>query len=150
MVDDLFDIEEDAAAPSGSETEGAPADGQVENRGRAATIAVRVRTEPGSGRAVVAGRQGRALRVRVAAPPGSDRAARGVAEALAELFGVVAVHVSPVVSARDDGQPRERIMRMRVEGVDVEEARRQLERALAASPAGAGPRGRMGTSPGRR
>lgn len=149
MVDELFDIEEPApgamAAPA--------ADGSAEAaRPATGAIVVRVRLEPGPGRAVVAGRQGDALRVRVAPPPGTERAARAAAEALAELLGVGPDEVTEagVMDAGAGGEARRgRVMRLRVGGVDAEEARRTLERAVAGA-ASRGPRARDRTDGPRR
>lgn len=148
MVEEVFEIEERAPVPAGPAAAADDPSGSPVSA--VAAIVVRVRLEPGPGRAVVAGRQGDALRVRVAAQPGTERAARAAGVALAELFGVG----EDQVTAAGGGEARRgRLVRLRVSGVDVGEARRTLERAVAVAVAGTGaggPRSRDRTEAPRR
>jgi uncharacterized protein YggU (UPF0235/DUF167 family) len=122
MVEGPFEIDEEAG------------------EGGRSTIVVRVVLESGAGRPTVSGREGRALRVRVAAPPGSQRAAAAGAAALAEAFGVAPERVGPI-----EARPG-RVARYRIEGVTEGDARRVLERV----PGGAASARALGYGRGRR
>ncbi len=68
MADDFFDVEATESGPT--------------------SIVLRVRVQPGAGRASVTGRHGDALALKVAAPPIGGRANSECVEFVAELLGV--------------------------------------------------------------
>ena len=111
MVDDLFDI---AAGDSGDDGSG--------------TVVLRVHVQPGAGRSAVVGRHGNALKLRVAAPPEGGRANEAVTALLTETFGVRAADIELASGASS------RMKRFRLTGVDVDEFRTRLERAVAGGP----------------
>jgi uncharacterized protein (TIGR00251 family) len=123
VADDLFDVEppiEPMATPA---------------------IVLRVRVQPGAGRAAVTGRFGAALAVRVAAPPIDGRANAATLDYVADLLGARRSQVELVSGERG------RMKRIRVSGVEVERVRtvldEELEKAQVGSGAGAkGGRGR--------
>src|SRR3954454_11784351 len=78
------------------------------------TVVLRLHVQPGAGRTAVVGRHGRALKVRIAAPPVDDRANRAVVELLAEVAGVAPNAVTLVSGATS------RVKRVRLAGVDPE------------------------------
>lgn len=92
----------------------------------------------------MAGRQGRALRLRVSAHPGTERAVAMASLALAEVLGVEAGSVEQI-EASGSGK----LLLLRVAGVEVDEARRALDRAVAFAAARTGPRVRPGLAPSR-
>ncbi|MGH9075703.1 MAG: DUF167 family protein [Acidimicrobiales bacterium] len=121
-------------------------------------VLVRVRIEPGAGRAGVAGRRGRALRLRVAAPPGTDRALQAAGEVLARVLGVSDAQVeaaepeapAPRAAAGAGAHAGARETRLRVTGVDAGDVGRALDRAVTAGGAAPGPRpSHRGAAPGR-
>ena len=117
MVDDLFDV----STPP--DTDDGPA-----------TVVVRVHVQPGAGRTAVVGRHGTALKVRVAAPPEGGRANEACRALLAETFAV-----APSAVELTSG-PSSRMKRFSIAGVQLPEFTRQLERAVEAGQAGAGPK----------
>jgi uncharacterized protein len=102
-----------------------------------AMIVVRVQVSPGAGRTAVVGRQGDAVRLRVAAPPEGGRANAAAAALLATTLGVKADQVELVAGATN------RSKRFRVDDVDVDEVRRLLGEAMAGDSTG-NARGRRG------
>ena len=87
-------------------------------------VALRVHVQPAAGRTAVVGRHGDAVKVRVAAPPEGGRANEAVVALLAETFGVPADHVELTSGAKS------RAKRFRIGPVELDEFRRQLERAM--------------------
>ena len=75
-------------------------------------IVVDVQVQPQAGRSAVVGRHGRALKLRVAAPPVDGRANTAVAELLAELSGI---KTAAVVSGERE---KSRLKRFRLAGAD--------------------------------
>ena len=98
-------------------------------------VVLSVHVQPGAGRSAVVGRHGTALKVRVAAAPVGGRANEACAALLAETVGVPASAVELV------GGASSRSKSFKLTGLDLEEFRRQLERAVAGAPA-AGSAGR--------
>jgi uncharacterized protein (TIGR00251 family) len=94
-------------------------------------VLLRLHVQPGSGRSAVVGRHGEALKVRVAAPPTGGRANDAVLALVAETLGVKVADVELV------GGASSRSKRVRVKGVDPDEVRKNLERAVG--NAGQGP-----------
>ncbi len=88
-------------------------------------VVLAVHVQPASGRTAVVGRHGTALKVRVAAPPEGGRANDGCAALLAETFGTAVGKVELVSGAHS------RAKRFRLSGLDLDEFRRRLERAVA-------------------
>src|SRR5271157_2726848 len=113
MADDLFDVEV-------RETD-------------SAAIVLRVRVQPGAGRASVVGRHGDALAVRVAAPPIEGRANAASLELVADLLGVRKSQVELVSGERS------RMKRFRVAGIEPDQARDRIARELRAAGGGRGP-----------
>lgn len=98
------------------------------------TVVLNVHVQPAAGRTAVVGRHGTAIKVRVAAPPIGGRANSACVELLAETFGVKAAQIELVSG------PGSRSKQFRLQGVDVEEFRVQLDRAVGAGrPAAATP-----------
>jgi uncharacterized protein (TIGR00251 family) len=102
--------------------------------GEALVLAVHV--QPRAGRSAVLGRHGRALKLRVAAPPVDDRANAAAVELLAEEFGVSAADVELVSGERS------RLKRFRIRNVDRDEFATRLRRAIDAADHAGGPRSR--------
>jgi uncharacterized protein (TIGR00251 family) len=92
--------------------------------------------EPRAGRSAILGRQGRALRVCVAAPPAGERASRAVLDLLAEQLGVAPDDVTVVAGARS-ARPR-----VRVAGLDRDDLEVRLRRSLRDADGAGGPRSR--------
>jgi uncharacterized protein (TIGR00251 family) len=88
-------------------------------------VVVRLHVQPGAGRTAVAGRHGDALKVKVAAPPTGGKANEAVAAFVAELLGVDRGKVELT-----HGQSS-RTKRVKVTGVEPDEARRLLAVAMA-------------------
>jgi uncharacterized protein len=99
-------------------------------------IAVTVHVQPRAGRTALVGTHGDALKLRVAAPPVDDRANHAVTELLAELLGVKAQSVALVTGERTQ------VKRVRVGGIEREDAVQRLERALEDATSPRGPRAR--------
>jgi uncharacterized protein (TIGR00251 family) len=94
-------------------------------------VVLNLHVQPGAGRTAVVGRHGAALKVRVAAPPEGGRANDACAALLAEAFGSTQVELVGGASSREK--------RFRLSGVDPDEFRRRLERAVEGGAAGPGP-----------
>jgi uncharacterized protein (TIGR00251 family) len=124
MVDDLFVI-----SGAGDDRAGEP--GEV-------TVVLQVHVQPGAGRTAVVGRHGRALKVRVAAPPQAGRANDACVALLAETFGVGASQVELV------GGASSREKRFRIRAIELDGFRRRLERVVHEGQAGPGPELRQG------
>jgi uncharacterized protein (TIGR00251 family) len=90
-----------------------------------------VHVQPGAGRTAVVGRHGRALKLRVAAPPVDDRANRAVADLLAEVAGVGRDAVTQVSGATS------RMKRFRLSGVDPEVLDHAIDAAIERGAGGA-------------
>lgn len=90
-------------------------------------LVLRLHVQPGAGRTAAAGRHGDALKVKVAAPPTAGRANEAVVAFVAELFGVKkdAVELTHGESSRTK--------RVKVTGVDPDDARRLLGLAMSGS-----------------
>ncbi len=88
-----------------------------------AVLAVHV--QAGAGRTEVVGRDGDALKLRVAAPPTGNRANDAVVALVAKEFNLSRADVS-VISGASSRQKR-----MRLAGVDVADAARVVDRLLA-------------------
>ena len=97
-------------------------------------VVLNVHVQPGAGRTVVVGRHGTALKVRVAAPPERGRANDACAALLMETFGPCRVELVGGVSSRSK--------RFRISGIDGDEFRRRLERAMHDGAAGPRPASR--------
>jgi len=93
-------------------------------------VVLRVHVSPGAGRTAVTGRQGDAVKVRVAAPPVDGRANAALVEFLAAEFALKAAAVTLVSGATS------RTKRFRLGGLDPEAADTALERLLAAVGSG--------------
>ncbi|MGH9247393.1 MAG: DUF167 domain-containing protein [Acidimicrobiales bacterium] len=102
MVDDLFQLEDDA-------------------------VVLSVHAQPGAGRTQITGRQGAALKIRVAVPPEHGRANDALTDVLAEEFGVSASKVELVSGERS------RAKRFRITGVDPDVFERTLGDLVDAS-----------------
>lgn len=89
-------------------------------------VVLRLHVQPGAGRTAVAGKHGDALKVRVAAPPEGGRANEAVVALVAETLGVGtdAVTLTSGESSRSK--------RVKVSGVEPDDATRLLHEALAA------------------
>ena len=101
VVDDLYDVRDDG------------------------TVELRVHVQPGAGRTSVRGRYGDALKVSVGAPPQGGRANKAVGELLSSILGVKADGLTLV------GGETNRAKRFRIAGLEVDDVRDRLERALA-------------------
>lgn len=97
-------------------------------------VVLNVHVQPGAGRTAVVGRHGTSLKVRVAAAPEKGRANDACAALLAETFGPGRVELVGGASSRSK--------RFRISGVDRDEFRRRLERAVHDGAAGPGPESR--------
>lgn len=98
-------------------------------------VVLNVHVQPGAGRTAVVGRHGTALKVRVAAPPEGGRANDACAALLAETFGADEVELVAGAGSRSK--------RFRLAGVDGDEFRRRLERAVSEDRLGQGPERRQ-------
>jgi hypothetical protein len=101
------------------------------------TVVLAVHVQPRAGRSAVLGREGHALKVRVAAPPVDDRANEAARSLLADELGVPATAIELVSGARS----RQKRFRLRV--VDRDELDTQLRRALRDADTTPGPRSRL-------
>jgi uncharacterized protein (TIGR00251 family) len=110
-VDDLYSIEDD-------------------------TIVLSVHVQPRAGRSAVLGRHGRALKLRVAAPPVDERANTAATTLLAEEFGVRSGDIELV------GGQRSRLKRFRIRNVDQDEFATRLRRTVESADRGGGPHSR--------
>jgi uncharacterized protein (TIGR00251 family) len=98
-------------------------------------VVLNVHVQPGAGRTAVVGRHGTALKVRVAAPPERGRANEACAALLRETFGAAEVELVAGAASRSK--------QYRLAGVDADEFRRLLERAVAEGTPGQGPESRQ-------
>ena len=96
-----------------------------------------VHVQPRAGRSAILGREGRALKLRVAAPPVDDRANEATRALLADELGV------PPSSIELAGGARSRQKRFRVRDIDREELDTQLRRVLRDADVTPGPRSRL-------
>jgi uncharacterized protein (TIGR00251 family) len=87
-------------------------------------LVLRVHVQPGTGRSAFVGKHGNALKVRVAAPPVEGRANQALLALLAATLGVKGEQVE-LVSGESS-----RSKRVRVTGVEADEAKRLLEEAV--------------------
>jgi len=101
------------------------------------TVVLAVHVQPRAGRSAVLGREGHALKVRVAAPPVDDRANEAARSLLADELGVPATSIELVAGARS------RQKRFRLRAVDREELDAQLRRTLRGADTTPGPRSRL-------
>jgi uncharacterized protein (TIGR00251 family) len=111
MVEDLYDID---------------ADGNV---------LLRVHVQPGAGRSAAVGRHGDALKVRVAAPPEGGRANDALLALLASVLGLKAPQLELVSGASS------RTKRVKITGIEADDAKRLLESAIGNVPPGKGVQG---------
>jgi uncharacterized protein (TIGR00251 family) len=88
-------------------------------------VVIRLHVQPGAGRTAVAGRHGDALKVKVAAPPTGGKANEACLALVAELLGVDRAHVEITQGESS------RTKRVKVKGLEPDEARRLLGVALA-------------------
>lgn len=95
-----------------------------------------VHVQPGAGRSAVVGRHGRALRMRVAAPPVDDRANTAAGALLATELGVGERDIELVAG------PRSRLKRFRISNLEPDEFVARLRRILRDAEAPRGPRSR--------
>ena len=110
-VDDLYSIEDNA-------------------------IVLSVHVQPRAGRSAVLGRHGRALKLRVAAPPVDERANTAATTLLAEEFGIRSGDIELI------GGQRSRLKRFRIRNVDQDEFATRLRRTVDAADRGGGPQSR--------
>ncbi len=122
-VTDLYRTEAAEAEESAGRAEG-------DEGAETADVVLQVHVQPGAGRSAIVGRHGTALKVRVAAPPEQGRANEATGALLADTFGVKASAVELV------GGGTSRSKQFRLRGVEPEEFRRQLERAVGGETAG--------------
>lgn len=94
------------------------------------TFVLRVHAQPGAGRSQVVGRHGDALKIRVAAPPEGGRANEALTKLVAETFGAAAGEVELV--AGDSSRQK----RFHVKGVELDDARRALNRLTTGNTPG--------------
>ncbi|MGI9079257.1 MAG: DUF167 domain-containing protein [Acidimicrobiales bacterium] len=98
-------------------------------------VVLNVHLQPGAGRTSVVGRHGSALKVRVAVPPEAGRANEACATLLSSSFAATAVELVGGAKSRDK--------RFKLVGVDLDDFRRQLERAVEDGAGGPGPENRQ-------
>ena len=94
-------------------------------------VVLSVHLQPGTGRTAVVGRHGDALKVRVAVPPEAGRANDACVALLAETFSAGPVELV--------GGPKSPQKRFKLSGLDIDEFRRRLERAVEEGTGGSGP-----------
>lgn len=94
-------------------------------------IVLSVSLQPGAGRGTVVGRHGKALKLRVAAPPEGGRANEAAARLLKETFGAAGADLVAGEASRSK--------QFRLTGLDLDEFRRRLERAVEEGRSGPGP-----------
>jgi len=97
-------------------------------------VVLNVHLQPGAGRTALVGRHGQALKVRVAVPPEGGKANEACATVLADIFAATTVELVGGAKSRDK--------RFKVTGVDLDDFRRQLERAVGGGAGGSGPENR--------
>jgi hypothetical protein len=91
---------------------------------------IRLHVQPGAGKTAVVGRQGDAIKVRVAAPPEGGRANDAVVALMAQTFDVKLASVSLV-----SGQAS-RAKRIKIDGIAEDEVERLLELVMSQATAG--------------
>jgi uncharacterized protein (TIGR00251 family) len=91
-----------------------------------------VHVQPGAGRTEVVGRHGDALKLRVAAPPSGNRANEAVVQLVAKEFNLKGAEVT-VTSGSSSRQKR-----LKLDGVELEDAERVIDRLLEPSAPGSG------------
>ena len=99
------------------------------------SVVLNVHLLPGAGRTAVVGRHGIALKVRVAVPPQAGRANDACADLLSGTFSAGSVELV--------GGARSREKRFRLTGLDPDEFRRRLERAVEDGAGASGPDSRQ-------
>jgi uncharacterized protein (TIGR00251 family) len=99
-------------------------------------VVLRVHVQPGTGRSAMVGKHGNALKVRVAAPPVEGRANEALLALVASTLGVKSDQVTLLSGDAS------RAKRVRITGVDPDEASHLLEDAVGAgnAPPGRGVR----------
>lgn len=95
-------------------------------------VVLAVHVQPGAGRTEVVGRHGDALKLRVAAPPTGNRANEAVVELVAKEFNLKSAAVT-VTSGSSSRQKR-----LKLDGVELEDAERVVERLLESTAPGSG------------
>ncbi|MGI8777017.1 MAG: DUF167 domain-containing protein [Acidimicrobiales bacterium] len=98
-------------------------------------VVLNVHLQPGAGRTSVVGRHGSALKVRVAVPPEAGRANEACATLLTGTFAAASVELV--------GGEKSREKRFKIGGIDLDDFRRQLERAVEDAAGGPGPENRQ-------
>jgi uncharacterized protein len=93
-------------------------------------VVLRLHVQPGAGKTAAVGTHGDALKVRIAAPPTGGRANEAALAFVAELFGV---GKDQVALTHGDSS---RTKRVKVTGVDADEARKLISLALGSGNAG--------------
>ncbi len=88
-------------------------------------VVLRVHVQPGTGRSAVVGKHGDALKVRVAAPPVEGRANAALLAFLAHELGVKEADIT-LLSGESS-----RSKRVKITGIDPDEALRLLDDAVA-------------------
>lgn len=101
-------------------------------------VVVAVHVQPRAGRGALVGRHGRALKLRVAAPPVDERANEAAAAVLADAFDVPVARVELVAGSRS------RLKRFRLQGVSGEDFEPRVRRLLDLAAEPEGPRRRRG------
>jgi uncharacterized protein len=94
-------------------------------------LLLRVHVSPGAGRSSIVGRHGDALKVRVAAPPVGGRANAACVTLLARVLGLKEDAVELISGDTS------RTKRLRVTGIERDDAARLLEGAISAGIPGA-------------
>lgn len=88
-------------------------------------VVLHLHVQPGAGRSAVVGRHGRALKVKVAAPPVEGRANDAVVDLVTRTFGCRQVTLVSGATSRSK--------RVRLDGVEVDTVRHLLQGVLAPS-----------------
>ncbi len=89
-------------------------------------VVLSVRVQPGAGRTEVVGRQGEALKLRVAAPPTENRANDAVVDLVAREFNLKRADVAVTAGASS------RDKQLKLRGLEVRDAERVVDRLLEA------------------
>jgi uncharacterized protein len=93
-------------------------------------VVLAVHVQPGAGRTEVVGRHGDALKLRVAAAPSGNRANDAVVQLVAKEFNLKSGAVTVTTGASS------RQKRLRLNGVDLEDAERVVDRLLESTAPG--------------
>jgi uncharacterized protein (TIGR00251 family) len=91
-------------------------------------VLLSVHLQPGAGRTEVIGRQGDAIKVRVAVPPAGERATEAVVDLVSREFALEPADVE-VVSGDSSADKQ-----LKLSGVEIRAAERVVERLLAPAP----------------